>query len=640
VVQKEKKMVERLEVSDVLSATGQYIQDEHGNQSRLSLIKDGNVGIGTTNPELKLEVNDNVTGATEGGILISQNSTLNTDKYNQLWGRRYNNNKIPLMYGYNRSNFDAVIIGGGFSGVANATIIALYTGAYGETTGYERLRIAENGNIGIATSSPASLFDVNAKFNVLSGGNVGIGTTSPSSLFDVNAKFNVLSSGNVGIGTTNPSSLFDVNAKFNVLSGGNVGIGTTNPSSLFDVNAKFNVLSGGNVGIGTTNPGYKLDVDGDINISESHHFLENGSAIGNGFWTQAGSNDVYYNKSGNVGIGTNNPLAKVHIESASTSDTVLQIDASNTSGNIVNIADEFIIQYNGFVGIGTSGVDSSLVVMHGMKVKSTTNNYLFNIDGVNGDYVGIGTHGNFMDSRLIIKSKNTESDEFVLRAQNSDDEDLIAICNDGNIGIGTTDPASLQINTSLPNETARGVENVRIGVYSGTPRIYFEDYGYEQFGIDNDAGRFRIFKKPLGDGVELMTIKGSGNVGIGTSEPGTLLAINGLTGTSSGNYLRIYNNNVYYDSSSLRLKENIQPFKEDFTKIFKLEPKTYIDKNAGLPNIGYIAEELDELGLKNLVIYNTNGQPDGIQYDKITLYLIEIIKDQQERLENLETKLN
>ena len=37
------------------------------------------------------------------------------------------------------------------------------------------------------------------------GTNVGIGTTTPAGLFDVNGKLTVLSSGNVGIGTTTPT---------------------------------------------------------------------------------------------------------------------------------------------------------------------------------------------------------------------------------------------------------------------------------------------------------------------------------------------------------------------------------------------------------------------------------------------------
>ncbi|MCA9340535.1 MAG: hypothetical protein KDA17_06485, partial [Candidatus Saccharibacteria bacterium] len=49
----------------------------------------------------------------------------------------------------------------------------------------ERLTVLNNGNVGIGTTAPAGLFDVNNLFTVLSGGNVGIGSTSPNGLFEV-----------------------------------------------------------------------------------------------------------------------------------------------------------------------------------------------------------------------------------------------------------------------------------------------------------------------------------------------------------------------------------------------------------------------------------------------------------------------
>ena len=59
----------------------------------------------------------------------------------------------------------------------------------------------------------------------------------------------ITGSGNVGVGTTNPLGLLDVNQKLTVLSAGNVGIGTTNPATLFSIgnNSPFQVDSSGNM---------------------------------------------------------------------------------------------------------------------------------------------------------------------------------------------------------------------------------------------------------------------------------------------------------------------------------------------------------------------------------------------------------
>ena len=67
-----------------------------------------------------------------------------------------------------------------------------------------------------------------------------------------------------------------------------------------------------------------------------------------------------------------------------------------------------------------------------------------------------------------------------------------AIANVGLLGVGTNNPDGLQVNTAI-NEAARGVDNVRIGVNGGAPRIMFEDAGFTQWCVDNLEGLFRIY---------------------------------------------------------------------------------------------------------------------------------------------------
>ena len=102
-------------------------------------------------------------------------------------------------------------------------------------------------------------------------GNVGIGTTSPSQLFQINYSnsnpFVVTSGGNVGIGVTTPNSKLAVAG--NGVFGASYG-GMTAPSN--------GLLVEGSVGIGITAPGYKLDV---ISPSSQIHF---GATADNGGW--------------------------------------------------------------------------------------------------------------------------------------------------------------------------------------------------------------------------------------------------------------------------------------------------------------------------------------------------------------------
>lgn len=75
------------------------------------------------------------------------------------------------------------------------------------------------------------------------------------------------------------------------------------------------------------------------------------------------------------------------------------------------------------------------------------------------------------------------------------------------LGVGTASPDGLQVNASV-SETARGVDNVRLGVAGGSPRIIFEDAGSTQWEIDNNAGTFRWFQP----GSVKASLNGSGNL--------------------------------------------------------------------------------------------------------------------------------
>jgi len=47
---------------------------------------------------------------------------------------------------------------------------------------------------------------------------------------------------------------------------------------------------------------------------------------------------------------------------------------------------------------------------------------------------------------------------------------------------------------------------------------------------------------------------------------------------------------------------------------------------------------MDELGLHNLVVYDNKGRPDSIRYELMSLYLLEVIKDQANSVEELKTQ--
>lgn len=79
-------------------------------------------------------------------------------------------------------------------------------------------------------------------------------------------------------------------------------------------------------------------------------------------------------------------------------------------------------------------------------------------------------------------------------------------------------------------------------------------------------------------------------------------------------------------ASSLRYKDNIRPLTDNFAAILDVQPKSFTYKDTGYQDIGVIAEEVDSLGLKNLISYDRLGRPDGVKYDRLPLYLLEVLK--------------
>ncbi|MCL6534627.1 MAG: hypothetical protein K6U77_01005 [Armatimonadetes bacterium] len=94
--------------------------------------------------------------------------------------------------------------------------------------------------------------------------------------------------------------------------------------------------------------------------------------------------------------------------------------------------------------------------------------------------------------------------------------------NDGNVGIGTSSPAA---RLSLGGGNA----NTKLAIWQGANagEVMGLGVGPAQFRLHlNNAGdRFSFLNAP--NGTEVMTIRGDGNVGIGTSSPGERLHVNG-----------------------------------------------------------------------------------------------------------------
>ena len=65
---------------------------------------------------------------------------------------------------------------------------------------------------------------------------------------------------------------------------------------------------------------------------------------------------------------------------------------------------------------------------------------------------------------------------------------------------------------------------------------------------------------------------------------------------------------IGYDNSSRRYKKNITTLEDDWNKILKARPVRYTrESSSEYWEFGYIAEEMDSIGLTHLVYKNEEG---------------------------------
>lgn len=94
------------------------------------------------------------------------------------------------------------------------------------------------------------------------------------------------------------------------------------------------------------------------------------------------------------------------------------------------------------------------------------------------------------------------------------------------------------------------------------------------------------------------------------------------------------------ETSSITLKENISPIENALEKVIQLAGVVYDRIDGSSKNeAGLIAEHTNEV-LPNIVTKDENGNPEGINYTKISAYLIEAIKTIKEDLDDIKNKLD
>ena len=412
------------------------------------------------------------------------------------------------------------------------------------------ITIDSSQNVGIGTTSPSAQLHSN-----VTGGSINYGMFT----IDTNAWLNFFT----GTGTAPGAGSAGQGALY-WKSGGVFRLGTSTSTAGAGFVDMVRIDQNGNVGIGTTSPGVKLDVDGQIRSNDSFLLQSGTTAIGS-IRNQAGALDIrgdstrdvsigsvttpqalfVEGSNGNVGIGTTTPGVKLHVDSGNT-ETIAYFKSTDNRGRI-SVADNDTTTYvisedtkmslgtnaslstgnltidsTGNVGIGTTSPSRKLHVH-----ADSGNAYLQLTQATTGTTSNDGFQISMGASQ--VNFINRENGSMVFETNNTE---KMRITSAGNVGIGTTNPTEILHLSSDDTNLWTRIDNTNWvgGEFSG---LWFrhgtQDYFSTQIKSYVEGGSSEVSLKFLTSinsaTNQAMTIRGDGDVGIGTDSPNEKLEV-------------------------------------------------------------------------------------------------------------------
>ncbi len=574
----------------------------------MTILKNGNTGIGTETPNEKLEVNGNI-------HLSGADRTI-----------------------FNRSN----------------NYLAL------GTNNTERIRITNTGNVGIGTISPNEKLEVAGNIH-LSGADRTIFNRSNNYLAlgtNNTERMRITSTGNVGIGTT-PNTNALLHTRGIGISGGNVlfvgsyaaipgeppttGAGTR--MMWYPDKAAFRA---GDI------EGFQWDKDsiGNYSVAMGHNTVAKGSAsiaIGNGttalggnstamgsgttasglYSTAMGSGTIASQESSTaMGSGTiasgNRSTAMGFGSQASGSSSTAMGNGTTASGSSSTAMGNSTTASGGSsiaMGTGTTASGGSSTAMG--YYTTAPSGYETVIGHWNSDYTPANPSGITITDRLFVIGNGTSS---------SDKNNALTILKNGNVGIGTESPSQL-----IHLQNTSGSAKMRVQSTDVSEIEFYNNTSYVgAVGINVAAGHLYLYQ---GGSV---SVKG-GKLGVNTIDPTQTLDVNGnarIRSIGSGAYHgpvnRMLDGTLTTATSDVRLKESIQTIEGGLDKVMQLRGVTFKWKSNPEYGVkmGFIAQEMEQV-LPELVFTNEMDGYKGVNYAEMTAVLVEAVKEQQSEIDEL-----
>ena len=566
---------------------------DDGDFEHMRILSNGNVGIGTTNPSEKLDVN--------GNAKITGNLTVN-DAYVGEWSN-FNSNAVFCNQALKGNHDDFAIL----QRPAGGTLINSKLGQSLDLRidNDTKMSVLSDGNVDITNSLSVggnitlpNLLSTPA-INSYAADNYDNGLLFQSHL-NSHAVYKWSSNGQRTV-----ARIWHQPKRYDEVGSGAAGHhGSLNFSSSYtevlSQTPSMSITSMGNVGIGTDDPQANLHVSSGKGANGNCTFILQADDDNN---DENSNPQMVFRQDGSLdeaGIGIDNNTNRLAICSGASGGGIA-FKTGTTNGtdlganSIFQKTDERMrIDTNGNVGIGTTNPTEKLEVNGNtvMSMQGKEYDYL-NYNNVRLNVVGdIMVGGDFGEGKIISKSNsgtegiifgNAHPDWITTNVKmkfNSFVEHMRIVWDTGNVGIGTTNPTeklhvegTTYINGACTATSFSGIGSGLTGTASGLTA--------------NIANNVNITLKS--GGTYYLTMaggEGAGNKDLGQD---TALSYNASTHTLTAE--------SFNATSDIRVKTNIQTIvsKTALDQINQLEPKSYQFYDNDTTHFGLIAQEAEQI---------------------------------------------